>query len=200
MFDIGFSEVLLIFGLALVVLGPDKLPGVARTIGRWAGRARAMARQFRDQLETEADGLKVDLNTPPHAAAPAEPAAANAAAATATAQPAAELPATPDPTSTPTGAIRGMINMLQSLRKEVHADYVACVFDAKGPTRLDAVGGRRHPADAHAAQAHAEQHLHCRLIVDDQDLQVVAHGLGRFLTRTAIWFAPECLKEFRPTL
>ncbi len=65
MFDIGFSEVLLIFGLALVVLGPDKLPGVARTIGRWAGRARAMARQFRDQLETEADGLKVDLNTPP---------------------------------------------------------------------------------------------------------------------------------------
>jgi Tat protein translocase TatB subunit len=70
MFDIGFSEVLLIFALALVVLGPDKLPGVARTIGRWAGRARAMARQFRDQLENEADGLKVDLNTPPPAAPP----------------------------------------------------------------------------------------------------------------------------------
>ena len=50
MFDIGFSEILLIFGLTLVVLGPDKLPQVARTIGRWAGRARAMARQFRDQL------------------------------------------------------------------------------------------------------------------------------------------------------
>ena len=65
MFDIGFSEVLLIFGLALVVLGPDKLPQVARTLGRWAGRARAMARQFRDQLENEADGLKFDLNTPP---------------------------------------------------------------------------------------------------------------------------------------
>jgi sec-independent protein translocase protein TatB len=68
MFDIGFSEVLLIFGLALVVLGPDKLPGVARTVGRWAGRARAMARQFRDQLEAESDGLKVDLNTPPQSA------------------------------------------------------------------------------------------------------------------------------------
>ena len=68
MFDVGFSEVLLIFGLALVVLGPDKLPQVARTIGRWAGRARAMARQFRDQLESEADGLKVDLHTPPPAA------------------------------------------------------------------------------------------------------------------------------------
>ena len=42
-----------------------------------------------------------------------------------------------DPTSPPTGAIRGMINMLQSLRKEVHADYAACVFDAKGPTFRD---------------------------------------------------------------
>lgn len=91
MFDIGFSEVLLIFGLALVVLGPDKLPGVARTIGRWAGRARAMARQFRDQLETEADGLKVDLHTPP------PPATAPAAA-----QPAAEPPTTPAPSGTPT--------------------------------------------------------------------------------------------------
>ncbi len=39
-----------------------------------------------------------------------------------------------DPSSAPTGAIRGMINMLQSLRKEVPADYAACVFDAKGPT------------------------------------------------------------------
>jgi len=44
-----------------------------------------------------------------------------------------------DPTSQPTGAIRGMINMLQSLRREVHADYAACVFDAKGPTFRDAL-------------------------------------------------------------
>jgi DNA polymerase-1 len=42
-----------------------------------------------------------------------------------------------DATSAPTGAIRGMINMLQSLRKEVPADYAACVFDAKGPTFRD---------------------------------------------------------------
>lgn len=42
-----------------------------------------------------------------------------------------------DPNSPPTGAIRGMINMLQSLRKEVHADYAACVFDAKGTTFRD---------------------------------------------------------------
>ncbi len=39
-----------------------------------------------------------------------------------------------DPTSCPTGAIRGMINMLQSLRSQVPARYVVCVFDAKGAT------------------------------------------------------------------
>ncbi len=49
-----------------------------------------------------------------------------------------DLRASPgDPASAPTGAIRGMINMLQSLRKEVAADYAACVFDAKGPTFRD---------------------------------------------------------------
>ena len=44
-----------------------------------------------------------------------------------------------DPTSAPTGAIRGMINMLQKLRKDVRADFAACVFDAKGPTFRDAI-------------------------------------------------------------
>ena len=44
-----------------------------------------------------------------------------------------------DPTSPPTGAIRGMINMLQKLRKDVPADYAACVFDAHGPTFRDAI-------------------------------------------------------------
>ena len=53
MFDIGFSEVLLIFVIALVVLGPEKLPRAASQVGRWIGRARAMARQFKDQLEEE---------------------------------------------------------------------------------------------------------------------------------------------------
>ena len=44
-----------------------------------------------------------------------------------------------DPSSAPTGAIRGMINMLQSLRKEFPADFAACVFDARGPTFRDAL-------------------------------------------------------------
>ncbi|MDZ7867364.1 DNA polymerase I [Acidovorax sp.] len=44
-----------------------------------------------------------------------------------------------DPTSAATGAIRGMINMMQALRKEVHADYAACIFDASGPTFRDEI-------------------------------------------------------------
>ncbi|MEY2677582.1 MAG: polymerase [Pseudomonadota bacterium] len=42
-----------------------------------------------------------------------------------------------DPSSAATGAIRGMINMMQALRKEVPTDFAACVFDAKGPTFRD---------------------------------------------------------------
>ena len=45
----------------------------------------------------------------------------------------------PDGSVQKTGAIRIIINMMQSLRKEVRADYVACVFDAKGPTFRDAI-------------------------------------------------------------
>ena len=51
-----------------------------------------------------------------------------------------DLRVTPgDPTSPATGAIRGMINMMQKLRKDVRADYAVCVFDAKGPTFRDAL-------------------------------------------------------------
>ncbi len=53
LFEGRFSEVLIIFVLALVVLGPEKLPRVVSEIGRWMGRARVMARQFREQLEEE---------------------------------------------------------------------------------------------------------------------------------------------------
>jgi sec-independent protein translocase protein TatB len=55
MFDVGFGELLVIFAIALVVLGPEKLPRLAAQIGKWVGRARAMARQFREQLEQEAN-------------------------------------------------------------------------------------------------------------------------------------------------
>jgi sec-independent protein translocase protein TatB len=65
MLGIDFSEILLIFGIALVVLGPEKLPKLANTIGRWIGRARGMARQFREQLEQETQTLHQGMDLGP---------------------------------------------------------------------------------------------------------------------------------------
>jgi sec-independent protein translocase protein TatB len=100
MFGIDFSEILVIFGIALVVLGPEKLPRLARTVGRWVGRARAMARQFREQLEQEADALQhsVDLRTPPPVppAAVVTPAPPPAPAAPAAAESAMIVPGSAD--------------------------------------------------------------------------------------------------------
>jgi sec-independent protein translocase protein TatB len=53
MLDVGFSEILLTSAIALVVLGPERLPKVARQVGNWMGRARSMARQLSEQLERE---------------------------------------------------------------------------------------------------------------------------------------------------
>jgi sec-independent protein translocase protein TatB len=60
MFDIGWSELLLIGIVALIVVGPKELPGLFRTAGRYMGRARAMAREFQRSMEQAADesGLK----------------------------------------------------------------------------------------------------------------------------------------------
>jgi len=70
--DIGFGEIALIFGLALVVLGPEKLPRVASQVGRWIGRARGMARQFREQLEEEVN-LEETRRSRPAAVTPPPP-------------------------------------------------------------------------------------------------------------------------------
>lgn len=53
MFDIGFTELLLIAVIALVVVGPERLPGMARTVGRQLGRARRTMRGIQTQLERE---------------------------------------------------------------------------------------------------------------------------------------------------
>ena len=87
MFDFGFSEILVILVLALIVLGPEKLPSVVRKVGRWVGRARAMARQFQDQLEEEIDldGSRARTVSSPLASDPpayAEPTQAEADTAT----------------------------------------------------------------------------------------------------------------------
>jgi sec-independent protein translocase protein TatB len=76
MFDFAFSELVVICVVALVVLGPTRLPGLVRKVGRWVGKARAMARDFREQLENEVnlDELSRATRQQPAAPTPAPPA------------------------------------------------------------------------------------------------------------------------------
>jgi len=103
MFEVGFSELLLIFAIALVVLGPQKLPKLAQQVGRWVGRARAMARQFREQLEEEAHNLETKVNIDPGIDTSLTPKPAPAPTPTPTAPeataPEAAAPSTPPVTS-----------------------------------------------------------------------------------------------------
>lgn len=66
MFDIGFWELALIGVVALLVVGPDRLPGLARTVGLWVGRIRRYVTTVRDDIEREiqADELKKLLEKP----------------------------------------------------------------------------------------------------------------------------------------
>jgi sec-independent protein translocase protein TatB len=59
MFDISFGELALCFIVALVVLGPEKLPKVARTVGRWAGQARGYMRNLSSELERETEIMNI---------------------------------------------------------------------------------------------------------------------------------------------
>ena len=65
MFDIGFSELLLIAVVALVVLGPERLPKAARFAGLWVRRARAQWDSVKQELEREleAEELKRNLHS-----------------------------------------------------------------------------------------------------------------------------------------
>ena len=53
MFDVGFWELALIGVIALIVLGPERLPKAARTAGLWMGRARRMLREVKADIDRE---------------------------------------------------------------------------------------------------------------------------------------------------
>lgn len=55
MSGVGFSELLLLFVIGLIVLGPERLPRVANQLGTWLGQARRMTRVMKRQLEEELD-------------------------------------------------------------------------------------------------------------------------------------------------
>jgi len=50
MFDIGWSELVVIGVVALIAIGPKELPGVLRMVGQWLGKARRMAAEFQGQF------------------------------------------------------------------------------------------------------------------------------------------------------
>lgn len=57
MFDVGFSELFMILVISLIVIGPERLPGVAKKIGRYVGKAKRtfenVKREVQSELETE---------------------------------------------------------------------------------------------------------------------------------------------------
>ncbi len=53
MFDIGFWELVVVGIVALLVVGPDRLPGLARTSGRWLGKVRRLVDSVRADIERD---------------------------------------------------------------------------------------------------------------------------------------------------
>lgn len=58
MFDIGFTELLVLVVLGMVVIGPERLPGVMRTVGKSVGQVKRFMRDLQWQLEEEVRGEK----------------------------------------------------------------------------------------------------------------------------------------------
>jgi sec-independent protein translocase protein TatB len=115
MFDIGWSEFLVIGVVALIAIGPKELPGVLRSLGQWMGKVRRMASEFQDQFreamrEAEVADLKQQFDDASAKATsafnnPLETAQKEVEAAFATEPAASAEPASGSVTTTDPGAV-----------------------------------------------------------------------------------------------
>jgi sec-independent protein translocase protein TatB len=129
MLDVGFSEILLTSAIALIVLGPERLPKVARQVGNWMGRARAMARQLTEQLEREVSAEELMKQTK------SSTAKTNGAAA-----------------STPPGADTYTPSIAQPPQEAVAAPAAAAPPDSYSPQSAATPGADWHPAPPESKQ------------------------------------------------
>ena len=53
MFDFGFWEIILVLMVALVVVGPERLPGLARAVGLWLGKAKRIVTDIKTEIDRE---------------------------------------------------------------------------------------------------------------------------------------------------
>ena len=63
MFDVGFWELVILFGLGLMILGPERMPMVASKLGRWVGQARNMARHLTSQIRDEIEPIESSIKS-----------------------------------------------------------------------------------------------------------------------------------------
>ncbi len=64
MFDIGFQELIIIFIVALLVFGPEKLPEVGRTLGKWMIEIRKGIQNAKNQMDSEFSELEKNAQPP----------------------------------------------------------------------------------------------------------------------------------------
>ena len=129
MFDIGWSEFVLIAVVALIAIGPKELPGVLRMVGQWMGKARKMAAEFQGQFqeamrEAEMADLKKSFDEVKEAA---------------------------------TGFASG--NVMTSLQKDVSAALNIDEIDKPAADAEAAAPSAETSTDTHAAEAPAPQPL-----------------------------------------
>jgi Tat protein translocase TatB subunit len=63
MFGLGFGEVILVLVIALIFIGPKKLPELARSLGQGMRELQKASKSFTDQIAQEADQLKTEIKT-----------------------------------------------------------------------------------------------------------------------------------------